>query len=97
MTDNMDDLKRMKALEVSIGTLRKDLERVERMLRLTPTKHRLKERKGSIEKLLFKAQGELGKVQKEVAKKLSPSQPKPTSPKRKSALVVSRIGWGLCS
>jgi hypothetical protein len=64
MTDNMDDLKRIKALEVSIGTLRKDLERVERMLRLTPTKHRLTDQKASIEKLLSKAQGELGKVQK---------------------------------
>ena len=37
----MDGLKRIEALEVSIGTLRKDLERVERMLRLTPTKQRI--------------------------------------------------------
>jgi hypothetical protein len=70
MTDkNMGDLKRIEALKVSIGTLRKDLERVERMLRLTPTIHRLKDQKGSIERLLSKAQGELGKIQKEVAKK----------------------------
>jgi hypothetical protein len=48
---------------------KKDLERVERMLRLTPTKHWLKDQKGSIEKLLSKANGERRKVQKEVAQK----------------------------
>ena len=39
--DNMDDLKRIEALVVSIGTLIEDLQRIERMLRLTPTKQRI--------------------------------------------------------
>jgi hypothetical protein len=56
----------LRALEASIGKLRKDLERVERMLRLTPTKPRLKQQKGAIEKLIFMAQVELGKVRKKV-------------------------------
>jgi hypothetical protein len=62
----MNNLQRIKALEMSIGKLRKDLERVERMLRLTPTKPRLKQQKGAIEKLIFMAQVELGKVRKKV-------------------------------
>jgi hypothetical protein len=67
VNDNgMNDLQRIKALEASIGKLRKDLERVERMLRLTPTKPRLKQQKGAIEKLIFMAQVELGKVRKKV-------------------------------
>jgi hypothetical protein len=64
--NDMDDLQRTRALEASIGKLRKDLERVERMLRLTPTKPRLKQQKGAIEKLIFMAQVELGKVRKKV-------------------------------
>jgi hypothetical protein len=36
------------------------------MLRLTPTKPRLKQQKGAIEKLIFMAQVELGKVRKKV-------------------------------
>jgi hypothetical protein len=67
VNDNgMNDLQRIRALEASIGKLRKDLERVERMLRLTPTKPRLKQQKGAIEKLIFMAQVELGKVRKKV-------------------------------
>lgn len=67
MEDNdKNDLQRIRALEASIGKLRKDLERVERMLRLTPTKPRLKQQKGAIEKLIFMAQVELGKVRKKV-------------------------------
>ena len=62
----MNNLQRIKALEASIGKLRNDLERVERMLRLTPTKPRLKQQKGAIEKLIFMAQVELGKVRKKV-------------------------------
>ena len=67
MNDNdMNSLQRIKALEASIGKLRNDLERVERMLRLTPTKPRLRQQKGAIEKLIFMAQVELGKVRKKV-------------------------------
>ena len=67
MNDNgMNDLQRIRALEASIGKLRKDLERVERMLRLTPTKPMLKQQRGAIEKLIFMAQVELGKVRKKV-------------------------------
>ena len=62
----MNDVQRIRALEASIGKLRKDLERVERMFRLTPTKPRLKQQKGAIEKLIFMAQVELGKVRKKV-------------------------------
>jgi hypothetical protein len=64
--NDMNNLQRIKALEASIGKLRQDLERVERMLRLTPTKPRLKQQKGAIEKLIFMAQVELGKVRKKV-------------------------------
>jgi hypothetical protein len=64
--NDMNNLQRIKALEASIRKLRKDLERVERMLRLTPTKPRLKQQKGAIEKLIFMAQVELGKVRKKV-------------------------------
>ncbi len=66
--NDMNDLQRIKALEVSIGKLRKDLERVEGMLRLTPTNRSLKKQKGAIEKLIFMAQVELGKVRKKVAR-----------------------------
>jgi hypothetical protein len=64
--NDMNSLQRIKALEASIGKLRNDLERVERMLRLTPTKPRLRQQKGAIEKLIFMAQVELGKVRKKV-------------------------------
>jgi hypothetical protein len=64
--NDMNNLQRIKALEASIGKLRKDLERVERMILLTPTKARLKQQKGAIEKLIFMAQVELGKVRKKV-------------------------------
>jgi hypothetical protein len=64
--NDKNDLQRIRALEASIGKLRKDLERVERMLRLTQTKPRLKQQKGAIEKLFYVAQVELGKVRKKV-------------------------------
>jgi hypothetical protein len=62
----MNSLQRIKVLEASIGKLRRDLERVERMLRLTATKPRLRQQKGAIEKVIFMAQVELGKVRKKV-------------------------------
>lgn len=65
MNDNeISDIQRIKALEASIGKLRKDLARVEQMLGLTPTKPRLKKQKGAIEKLIFMAQVEIGKLRK---------------------------------
>lgn len=65
MNDNeMSDLQRLKALEASVGKMRGDLARVERMLRLTPTKPRLKKQKGAIERLIFLAQVEIGKLRK---------------------------------
>jgi hypothetical protein len=64
--NDMNDLQRIKALEASVGKMRKDLQRVERMLRLTPTKPRLKKQKGAIEKLIFMAQVEIGKLRKKV-------------------------------
>jgi hypothetical protein len=66
--NDMNDLQRIKALEASVGKMRKDLQRVERMLRLTPTKARLKQQKGAIEKLIFMAQVEIGKLRKKVVK-----------------------------
>lgn len=65
MNDNeMSDLQRLKALEASVGKMRGDLARVERMLRLTPTKPRLKKQKGAIERLIFLAQVEISKLRK---------------------------------
>jgi 3'-phosphoadenosine 5'-phosphosulfate sulfotransferase (PAPS reductase)/FAD synthetase len=50
VSDNeMSDHQRIKALETIIAKLRKDLERVEQMLRLTPMKPRLKKQKGGRE------------------------------------------------
>jgi hypothetical protein len=66
--NDMNDLQRIKALEASVGKMRKDLQRVERMLRLTPTKPRLKKQKGAIEKLIFMAQVEIGKLRKKVTR-----------------------------
>jgi hypothetical protein len=62
--NEMSDLQRIKALEVSIGKMRRDLERVDKMLRLTPTKPRLKKQKGAIEKLIFLAQVEIAKLRR---------------------------------
>ena len=65
VNDNeMSDLQRLKALEASVGKMRGDLARVERMLRLTPTKPRLKKQKGAIERLIFLAQVEISKLRK---------------------------------
>ena len=43
------DLQRIKALEVGGAATRNDLERVDKILRLTPMKPRLKKQKGAIE------------------------------------------------
>lgn len=65
VNDNeMSDLQRLRVLEDSVGKMRDDLARVERMLRLTPTKPRLKKQKGAIERLIFLAQVEIGKLRK---------------------------------
>ena len=64
--NEMADLQRIKALENSIGKMRADLERVDRMLRLTPTKPRLKKQKGAIAKIIFLAQAEIAKLRKHV-------------------------------
>ena len=64
--NDMSDLQRIKALEASVVKMRKDLQRVEQMLLLTPTKPRLKKQKGAIEKLIFMAQVEIAKARKRV-------------------------------
>ena len=67
MNDNeMSEVQRIKALEISIGKMRRDLTRVNEMLNLTPTKPRLKKQKGAIEKVIFLAQVEIGKLRKRV-------------------------------
>ena len=62
--NEMSDLQRIKALEVIVARTRKDLARVDMMLRLTPTKPRLKKQKGAIEKIIFLAQAEIAKLRK---------------------------------
>jgi len=62
--NDMSDHQRITALETIIGKLRKDLQRVEEMLRLTPTSTRLKKQKGAIEKVLFMALAEISKLRK---------------------------------
>jgi hypothetical protein len=63
--NEMSDLQRLKSLEVSVGRLRRDLERVHQMIRLTPTHSRLKKQKGAIEKAIFLAQVEIGKIRRQ--------------------------------
>jgi hypothetical protein len=60
----MSDLQRIKALEVVVARTREDLARVDKMLRLTPTKPRLKKQKGAIEKIIFLAQAEIAKLRR---------------------------------
>ena len=62
--NEMTDLQRIRALEVAVAKTRKDLARVDKMLRLTPTKPRLKKQKGAIEKIIFLAQVEIAKLRK---------------------------------
>jgi hypothetical protein len=62
--NKMSELQRLKLLEMSVGTLRRDLERVNEMLRLTPHKPRLKKQKGAIERAFILAQVEIGKIHK---------------------------------
>lgn len=65
MNDNeMSDLQRIDALETIIAKLRKDLERVEKILKLTPTKPHLKKQKGAVEKVLFLALAEISKLRR---------------------------------
>ena len=60
------DLQRIAALEVLVMKTRKDLARVDMMLRLTPTNPRLKKQKGAIEKIIFLSQAEIAKLRKRV-------------------------------
>ena len=72
MADNdndMNDIQRVRALETIIARLRKDLERVDAMVKLTPTKPRLKKQKGAIEKVLFLALAEISKLRKKLVKR----------------------------
>lgn len=62
--NELSDLQRIKALEVVIAKTRIDLARVDEMLRLTPTKPRLKAQKGAIEKIIFLAQAEIATLRK---------------------------------
>jgi len=65
----MSDLQRIKALEIIVTRTREDLARVDRMLQLTPTKPRLKKQKGAIEKIIFMALVEIGKLRKRAKQK----------------------------
>jgi hypothetical protein len=65
MNDNeMFDLQRIKALETAVAKMRKDLARVTTMLGHTRRSSRLVKQKGAIEKLIFLAQAEIGKIRK---------------------------------
>jgi hypothetical protein len=55
---------RIKELEIIVSKTRKDLARVDKLLRLTPTKPQLKKQKGAIEKVIFLAQVEIAKLRK---------------------------------
>jgi hypothetical protein len=65
MNDNeMSDPQRIKALEAAVAKMRKDLARVTEMLGHTPRSTRLLKQKGAIEKVIFQAQLEIGKLRK---------------------------------
>ena len=72
--NEMSDLQRIKALEVVVAKTRKDLMRVDGMLRLTPTKPRLKKQKGAIEKIIFMAQAEIAKLRKRARPSKAPTR-----------------------
>ncbi len=58
----------------AVEKTRKDLERVDKMLRLTPTKPRLKKQKGAIEKIIFLARAEIAKLRKRVKTPKAPTR-----------------------
>lgn len=60
----MSDRQRIKALELSIGRLRQDLQRVNLMLGLAPTKPALKKQKAAIEKIVAQALIEISTLRK---------------------------------
>jgi hypothetical protein len=65
MNDNeMSDRQRINALESAVGKMRRDLTRVTGILAYTPRSTRLVKQKGAIEKLIFQAQVEIGKIRK---------------------------------
>ena len=65
MNDNeMSDLQRIKVLEATVARMRKDLARVTTMLGHTPRGTRLIKQKSAIEKVIFQAQVEIGKIRK---------------------------------
>ena len=72
--NEMSDFQRIAALEVVVARTRTDLARVDMMLRLTPTKPRLKKQKGAIEKIIFLAQAEIAKLRKRVRRPEAPTR-----------------------
>jgi hypothetical protein len=65
MNDNeMSDLQRILALELQITKMRTDLASCTDMLERTPANRRLVKQKGAIEKLIFMALVEIGKLRK---------------------------------
>jgi hypothetical protein len=58
----MSDARRIKALEAAVGKMRQDLARVTEMLAHTPRSTRLIKQKGAIEKVIFQAKVEIGKI-----------------------------------
>jgi hypothetical protein len=72
--NDMSDLQRIAALEVVVARMRGDLARVDSMLRLTPTKPRLKKQKGAIEKIIFLAQAEIAKLRKRARPSKGPTR-----------------------
>jgi hypothetical protein len=72
--NDMADLQRIKALEMVVARTRKDLARVDDMLRLTPTKPRLKKQQGAIEKNIFLAQAEIAKLRKRARPPKAPTR-----------------------
>ena len=67
--NEMSDAQRIKALETIIAKLRKDLERVEEMLRHNPRGTQQKKQKGAVEKVLFMALAEISKLRKKEIRK----------------------------
>jgi hypothetical protein len=65
MNDNeLSDGQRIIALETAMAKMRADLARVTTMLGHTPRSTRLVKQKGAIEKVIFQAQVEIGKLRK---------------------------------
>jgi hypothetical protein len=71
MNDNeMSDLQRVRALEFQIAKMRADLANCTEMLDQTPKNARLVKQKGALEKLIYMAQVEIGKIRKTYRKRV---------------------------